>query len=49
MIKVFDCKIDNHILKEICDTHFKTMVKFVVDINLIKMVDLDNSQVVAKG
>ena len=37
MIKVIDKKIDKHILKEICDAHFKTMVKFVVDIKLKKM------------
>ena len=37
MIKVIDKKIDKHILKEICDTHFKTMVTFVVDIKLKKM------------
>ena len=37
MIKVIDKKIDKHILQEICDAHFKTMVKFVVDINLKKM------------
>ena len=37
MIKVIDKKIDINILKEICDAHFKTMVKFVVDIKLKKM------------
>ena len=37
MIKVIDKKIDKHILKEICEAHFKTMVKFVVDIKLKKM------------
>jgi len=37
MIKVIDKKIDKHILKEICDAHFKTMIKFVVDIKLKKM------------
>ena len=36
MIKVIDKKIDKHILKEICDAHFKTMVKFVMDIDLKK-------------
>ena len=40
MIKVIDKKIDKHILKEICDAHFKTMVKFVVDIKLKKIVIL---------
>ena len=37
MIKVIDKNIDKQILKEICDAHFKTMVKFVVDIKLKKM------------
>ena len=37
MVKVIDKKIDKHILKEICDAHFKTKVKFVVDIKLKKM------------
>ncbi|RMZ48769.1 hypothetical protein EB821_05825 [Candidatus Marinimicrobia bacterium PRS2] len=37
MIKIIDKKIDKHILQEICDAHFKTMVKFVVDIKLKKM------------
>ena len=37
MIRVIDKKLDKHILQEICDTHFKTMVKFVVDIKLKKM------------
>ena len=37
MIKVIDKKIDINILKEICNAHFKTMVKFVVDIKLKKM------------
>jgi len=37
LIKVIDKKIDKHILKEIYDAHFKTMVEFVVDINLKNM------------
>ena len=42
MIKVIDKKIDKHILKEICDAHFKTMVKFVVDIKLkIYLLDVE--------
>ena len=36
MIKVIDKKIDKHILKEICDAYFKTMVKIGVDIKLKK-------------
>ena len=37
MIRIIDKKIDKYILQEICDAHFKTMVKFVVDIKLKKM------------
>ena len=37
MIHIIDTKIEKRILKEICDAHFKTMVKFVVDIDNIKI------------
>ena len=38
MLKLIDQKITADEMLELCDAHFKTMIKFVVDVKTVKLI-----------